>query len=83
MTAKMRGQRDSDRFAPMVEHLHGLGPRPLAEFLEQLIGCDDGIRLDVQILLEQYRRLSPEAIDALDARDIRPPLMLVGGGGRR
>ena len=60
------------RFRRHVEHLSRLGPKPIGEFLLQLAGTGDGGRTALVVLLEQYARLSPEAVKAIGA-DVFPP----------
>jgi hypothetical protein len=50
-----------------VSHLHGIGPRPLGEFLREL-GAQRLIFTESEMLLRRYRRLDPEAVVALGGR---------------
>ena len=68
----LRGPLFDSRYRRHVEHLSRLGPKPIGEFLLQLAGTGDGGRTALVILLEQYARLSPEAVKAIGA-DVFPP----------
>ena len=66
------------RFRRHVEHLSRLGPKPIGEFLLQLAGPSDDGRTALIVLLEQYARLSPEAVKAIGA-DVFPPSIFAVG----
>ncbi len=51
----------------LVLHLHQLGPRPVSEYLKELVGNDDGLQADALFLLEKYAALDPAIVRALDA----------------
>ena len=53
------------RFRRHVQHLSNLGPKPIGEFLLQLVGTSDDARIALVILLEQYQRLDADAVAAL------------------
>ena len=74
------GTRKQIRISPLVEDLHGLGPRPLYEFLRELVSADHALAVDAEELLKRYARLDPGTVAALDGRDLRMPLALVSGG---
>ena len=63
-----------------VRHLHQLGERALLELMIELVGTDDNLMFDLQVLLDRYGNLTPEMIDRLDAREIRDGLVVVDGG---
>ncbi len=56
----------------LVLHLHRLGPKPVSEYLKELVGNDDGLQDDALFLLEKYGSLDPEIVRVLDA-DTFPP----------
>ena len=56
----------------LVRHLHQLGPKPVSEFLKELVGNDDGLQADALFLLEKYAALDPGIVRALDG-DTFPP----------
>ena len=64
----------------LVSHLHGLGPRPLAEFLDAL-AIENGIGAAIIAKLAEYGRLSPSIVAAVGG-DMFPlvPLREIGGG---
>ena len=51
----------------LVRRLHRLGPRPISEYLKELVCNDDGLQADALFLLEKYGALDPELVRALDA----------------
>ena len=53
------------RFRRHVDHLCRLGPRPVGEFLLQLVGTGDDARTALVVLLEQYQRLDADVVAAL------------------
>ena len=67
------------RMSRQVRHLHQLGERSLFELLVEFVGCDDGVILDLQILLDRDSRLTPQMINHLDAREIRNGWAVVEG----
>ena len=58
----------------LVRRLHRLGPKPVSEYLKELVGDDDGLQADALFLLEKYGALDPEIVRALDA-DTFPPVI--------
>ena len=62
----------------LVRRLHRLGPRPISEYLKELVGNDDGLQADALFLLEKYGSLDPEIVRALDADDFAPAVFVVG-----
>ena len=68
------------RFRRLVDHLHRLGPRPLAELLTELVGTDEQARRDVFHLLEKYGGLDPALVRVLGGSGFpAPPLHEVRG----
>ena len=53
------------RFRRHVEHLSSLGPRPIGEFLLQLVGTGDDDRTALIALLERYRQLDVSVVQAV------------------
>ena len=53
------------RFHRLVAHLHRLGVRPLGELLLQLVGTQDDARTGLVVLLEQYRQLDVDVVEAV------------------
>ena len=70
---------DAVRVMRQVHHLHNLGPRPLLEFLTEL-AVDLIVRDDIEHLLVRYGRLDPALVVALDAHDLRLPIVVIEGG---
>ncbi len=70
---------DAVRITHQVQRLHALGPRPLYEFLQEL-AADPFVRDDLDLLLPRYCRLDPDNVDALDARDLRLPIVVIEDG---
>ena len=67
---------DLVRVMRLVQQIYDLGPRSLFEiFLE--LAADSVVRLDLDVLLPRYARLDPAMVDALDARDLKPPMLTV------
>jgi hypothetical protein len=67
---------DTARIRYLARHLHSLGPRPLAEYLAEIIaGADPLARL------ERYCELDPDLVHRLGA-DRMPPTHRVVGGRR-
>ncbi len=62
------------RLERMIEHVHALGPRPLAEMLAEIARSTGQPDLVVD-LVEKYARLDPEIVHALGA-DRFPPVPL-------
>ena len=62
----------------LVLHLHRLGPKPISEYLKELVGNDDGLQADALFLLEKYAVLDPGIVRALDADDFAPAVFVVG-----
>jgi hypothetical protein len=72
--------RDRAPLERLVLHLHGLGPRPLAEFLNAL-ATEHGIGAEIVVKLREYQRLDADVVSALGAHGFAPaPLRQVGGG---
>ena len=71
---------DAVRITRDVQRLYELGPRPIYEFLAE-VAADPGVRLNIEICLERYARLTPEMIDAVGARELRPPVFAVESDG--
>ncbi len=68
------------RFHRLIDHLHQLGPRPVAELLTELVGTDEQARRDVLGLLEKYGGLDPALVHALGGSGFpAPPLHEVRG----
>ena len=53
------------RFRRHVDHLCRLGPRPIGEFLLQLVGTGDDDRTALIALLERYRKLDARVVQAV------------------
>ena len=53
------------RFRRHIEHLSNLGPRPIGEFLLQIVGTDDDARTALVVLLERYRQLDADVVQAV------------------
>lgn len=70
------------RLTPLVRSLHRLGERPLLEFMLELSAGDKALADDIEQQLARYSRLDPAMVEALDARELRPPLATVEGGRR-
>ncbi len=66
------------KFRRLVDHLHQLGPRPVAELLTELVGTDEQARSDVLHLLEKYAALDPAMVRALGADAFPPTVFAVG-----
>ncbi len=62
----------------VVLRLHRLGPKPVSEYLKELVGNDDGLQADALFLLEKYAALDPEIVRALDADTFPPAVFVVG-----
>ena len=60
------------RLPVLVQHLHDLGVRPVAECLLELVGNDDGARVTLLAVLERYAKLDPAMVWAVGA-DVFPP----------
>ena len=61
----LHGPLSDSRYRRHVEHLSNLGPRPIGEFLLQLVGTGDDDRTALVVLLEQYQRLDADVVAAL------------------
>ena len=70
------------RIAWQVRHLHSLGERSVLEFLIEFVGTDHDLKLDLEIQLDRYTQISHIMLDAVDGRDISPPIFVVEGGQR-
>ena len=65
----LRRRRDplaDPRFQRLVRHLHALGPRPVGEFLIELVANDPDMVAAVQVNLERYHHLNTATVRALD-----------------
>ena len=62
----------------LVRRLHRLGPKPVSEYLKELVGNNAGLQADALFLLEKYGSLDPEIVRALDADDFAPAIFPVG-----
>ena len=63
------------RLPVLVQHLHDLGPRPVAECLLEVAGNDDGARVTLLAVLERYAKLDPATVQAVGG-DVFPPAPL-------
>jgi hypothetical protein len=61
----------------LVESLHRLGPRPLYEFIVEII-TKHGIAGDVDARLESYAAIDRRVLEALGGTEIVSPLHNVG-----
>jgi hypothetical protein len=59
-------------FCRLVGHLHRLGPRATAEFLDKL-GARYLIRTGIEQQLEDYGRLNPKTLAAIGGDRFPPP----------
>ncbi len=59
----------------LAQHLHDLGPRPVAECLLEIAGNDDGARITLLAALERYARLDPATVRRVGG-DVFPPAPL-------
>lgn len=65
---------DDIGFRRLVRHLHGLGPRPVAEFLLALANAKrPSTSEDIMYLLVQYAGIDAATVEALGGKDF-PPL---------
>ena len=53
------------RFHRLIDHLCSLGPRPVGECLLQLVGTQDDARTALVVLLERYRQLDVDVVQAV------------------
>jgi len=53
------------RFHHLIDHLCRLGPRPVGECLLQLVGTQDDARTALVVLLERYRQLDADVVQAV------------------
>ena len=53
------------RFHRLIDHLCSLGPRPVGECLLQLVGTQDDARTALVVLLERYRQLDADVVQAV------------------
>jgi hypothetical protein len=60
------------RFQRLTQHLHRLGPRPVAELLLEL-ARDHGLEGAIMAKLEVYSTLAPSLVERLGGRDWAPP----------
>ena len=65
------------RFCRLVDHLHRLGPRPVAECLLQLAGNDDDGRTALVVLLERYGQLDAGVVQAVGGDRFPPAVFAV------
>ena len=63
------------RLPVLAQHLHDLGPRPVAECLLEIAGNDDGARVTLLAALERYAKLTAAMVAAAGA-DVFPPVPL-------
>ena len=63
------------RLQRLIGHLHSLGPRPVGEFLIEILAAWPVPADDVLERLERYGRLDPDVVHALGA-DRFPPMPL-------
>jgi hypothetical protein len=69
------------RFRADAEHLHSLGDsRPLAEFFAELCQRHPELEGDLLALLREWRRLTPELVDAVGGNRWPLSLFLIRGG---
>jgi hypothetical protein len=61
----LRGPLFDSRYRRHVEHLSNLGPKPIGEFLLQLVGTQDDARTALVVLLERYRQLDADVVQAV------------------
>ena len=66
--------KNDPRLSYLAEHLRALGPRPLFEFLREIVAGADPIPR-----LEKYGELDPDVVRLLGA-DQMPPWRVVDGG---
>ena len=83
LTPKHRRRHGEDarpfktRLPALVGHLHGLGVRPTAELLVELVGHDEQARNTLLLLLERYGRLSPAVVEAVNGDRFSPAVFAV------
>ncbi len=65
------------RLPVLVDHLHALGVRPVAELLIELVGDDEQARNTLLLLLERYGRLSPAVVQAVGGDTFPPAVFAV------
>ncbi len=63
------------RLPILAQHLHDLGPRPVAECLLEIAGNDDRAHITLLTALERYSKLTPAMVAAAGA-DVFPPVPL-------
>ena len=63
------------RLPVLAQHLHNLGPRPVAECLLEIAGHDDGARTTLLAALERYAKLDPATVRGVGG-DVFPPIPL-------
>ena len=61
----LHGPLFDSRYRRHVEHLSNLGPRPIGEFLLQLVGTGDDARTALIALLARYRQLDASVVQAV------------------
>lgn len=62
---------DDLRLRRMTKHLCDMGPRAVAEFLDEL-SDNEATAERIRLRLEVYSRLNPETVAALGGRDFAP-----------
>ena len=67
------------RFHRLIDHLCSLGPRPVGECLLQLIGTNDDARTALVVLLERYRQLDADVVQAVGGDRFPPAIFAVAG----
>ena len=70
-----RLQRSDARLRRLVAHLHSLGPRPVYEFVREIIEGGDVVES-----LETYSRLDSSIVQYLGADRLVPDLVVIDGG---
>ncbi len=53
------------RFRHLIDHLCSLGTRPVGECFLQLVGTQDDARTALVVLLERYRQLDADVVQAV------------------
>ena len=65
------------RFHRLIDHLCSLGPRPVGEFLLQLVGTQDDARVSLVVLLERYGQLDADVVEAVGGDRFPPSIFAV------
>jgi hypothetical protein len=63
-----------ERLRRLAERMHALGPRPLLEFLREIIAGADAVER-----LERYAELDPNVVRDLGADRMPPSHRVIGG----